>query len=221
MITFKFNNFCFTVNQTAITHILWGASSIAQEEKQKAADLRKTYMEELHHHATEPKSHTSILLTKGIRTNFANPESPLQTLKRSYSDSMLNYTLISIKVNGSSIDISAKALLSVVNKLKDFEEDFDKYVAVSDFISYIDFKLGYLDSGCVDFSSSDCLKEFYNHIKDSVNSRKRYITKMITLKHESSVNIPDYLIYYNCTNGNYVVPNDENKEKSIFDNLTL
>lgn len=122
----------------------------------------------------------------------------------------LDYTIISIITTGGSIDISLGSLFHIVNKLKKKDSDFHTYIAVSDFVDYIDYMLNSLDVGCVDFEDKGILSDFEDFCTDRVNSRKSFIAKSIELRGQSTVKLSDYLIYYVNNDGNYIqIKNNE------------
>ena len=223
MITFKFNDFCFTVNASTISHIIWGSASILQLEKEETLKIYKAYKDSVNdcNFNDIPGSRLHLMQNKGI--GYSNSKTATDDLKFSYLDSLSKHTLISIRTQGDCINLSAKLLLHVSNKLKGFEEDFEKYIAVSDFIDFMcsKFSTNAMSYICIDFNSDECLKEFYEFIKESVNTRKKYITKMISLKKVTTVKITDYLIYFNSCNGNYVVSTESSLSDSWIDSLTF
>lgn len=128
----------------------------------------------------------------------------VEEAKDKYMQLSLDCTIMSIFTTGGSINISVGALLHIVNKLKKKDSDFHTYIAVSDFIGYIDYKLNDLDIGYVDFEDESILAEFEDFCADKVDSRRNLITKSVVLKKQSTVKLSDYLVYYFNNDGNYI-----------------
>lgn len=193
MVTFKSNDFCFTLNKSAITHILSGKSCV---------DDCESAIEEARFNFYEA-------ISKGKeRADFSGfsvmDYQEVKKAKDKYTELKLACTVMSIVTTGGSIDISVGELLHIVNKLKKKDNDFHTYIAVSDFVGYIDYKLNNLDIGYVDFEDKDILAEFEDFCSDKVDSRKRFITKSVVLREQSTVKLSDYLVYYADNDGNYI-----------------
>lgn len=194
MVTFKSNDFCFTLNKSAISYILSGVSCIRDSEKSAIEEAQSNYYEKL-----------KKMKEKADFSGFMKVDAKeVEEAKDKYMQLRLDCTIMSIVTTGGSINISVGALLHIANKLKKKDSDFHTFIAVSDFIGYIDYKLNDLDIGYVDFEDKDILAEFENFCIDKVDSRKRFITKSIVLREQSTVKLSDYLVYYVNNDGNYI-----------------
>lgn len=197
MVTFKSNDFCFTLNKSAIAYILSGLSCVEDSES-AIEEARANYYDKLR----EMKDNADF-------SGFTIvDDKEVKRAEDKYTKLKLACTVMSIATTGGSIDISVGDLLHIVNKLKKKDSDFHTYIAVSDFIGYIDYKLNDLDMGYVDFEDKDILAEFEDFCADKVDSRKRFITKSIVLREQSTVKLSDYLVYYFQNDGNYIQINN-------------
>lgn len=205
MITFKYRDFCFTLNKSAILYILSGMSSIKKDELAQVSRFKQKHFDNL----KEERGRSNNMMTSIVASGGSNIN--LSTLERSrqiWINATLDYTLISIVTSCGSIDINARTLVSIGNKLEKFEENFKKFIAAYDFVHYIDSKLNDSDSITIDFNLEKDLKDFYDFIKDDVRNRRTYITKTVTLKGIDNLELSDYLIYYSQNDGKYIQSNN-------------